>query len=258
MIDWNLVPGEVITVISDLHSNEKALKAALSAVEHKRSDKLIILGDILTYGIDTIPVMEMVQDAIDAGALLLMGNHDEMYLDLIKGHDGVLAKIRQDLQESILYNFERMNKKQFVSWPWRKEIVQDNIYFSHANPYGNCWTYIKSHEDFLKAAHTIKDKKYLAGVFGHTHRPTCFSLKNGVLPQIDGLEEDVFIINPGSIGQPRSVPRQASLLRLSSYENRLWAEIEPVQYDIQAHAEDLRNSSLSPQTKAVLISFFEE
>jgi predicted phosphodiesterase len=258
MIDWKSVPGEVITVISDLHANKRAVKAALEAVKQKRSDRLIILGDILTYGIDTIEVMETVQGAIDAGALLLIGNHDEMYLDLIRGHSEILPKLRQDLQESIVYNFEQMNTKQFASWDWKKEIVYDNIYFSHANPYGNCWEYIKSQEDFLKAAYVIQDQKHLAGVFGHTHRSICFGLKKGILPQIDGLEGDTFIINPGSIGQPRSTPRQASLLRLSSYQNKLWAEIESVEYDMRAHVEDLRNSSLSPHTKAVLISFFEK
>lgn len=258
MINWSSVPGEVIVVISDLHANKRAVKAALEAVKHKRCDRLIILGDILTYGIDTTEVMEMVQGAIDAGALLLVGNHDEMYLDLIKGNSEILPKLRQDLQESIIYNFERMNKEQFASWDWKKEITHNNIYFSHANPYGNCWEYIKSQEDFLKAACALQDKKQFVGIFGHTHRSILFSLKKGILSQIDGLENDNFIINPGSIGQPRSTPRQASLLRLSTYQNRLWAEIESVEYDMQAHVTDLQQSSLSPQTKAVLMSFFEK
>ena len=256
MIDWGALPGKVITVISDLHSNKRAVKASLEAASAKRSDQLIILGDILTYGIDAQEVMDMVDEVLQNGAQLLIGNHDEMYLQLIAGYCEIFPKLRYDLQESITYNLKKIDTKQFTEWRWEKELVYDGIYFSHANPYGNFWEYVKDEDDFTMAAYKIKNMKHLAGVFGHTHRAAHFSLKSGFLPGIDGLQDDVFIINPGSVGQPRSTPRQASILRLSSYENRLWAEIEPVQYDMQAHVEDLQKSSLSDVTKTVLSSFF--
>ena len=87
MIDWGKVPGEVITVISDLHANKRAVKAALENAKRKRTDQLIILGDILTYGLDTTEVMDMVSSVLEAGAWLLQGNHDEIYLNLIDGTD---------------------------------------------------------------------------------------------------------------------------------------------------------------------------
>lgn len=256
MIDWNSLSGKVITVISDLHSNKRAVKAALEQVAQKRSDHLIILGDILTYGIDAQEVIDTVADALQKGAQLLTGNHDEMYLQLIAGYCEIFPKLRDDLQESITYNLDRIDTKQFTGWKWEKELVHDSVYFSHANPYGNCWEYIKDAEDFQMAAYKIKNMKYLAGVFGHTHRSAHFSLKNGFLTGIDGLQDDTFIINPGSVGQPRSSPHQASILRLSSHENRLWAEVEPVRYDMQAHVEDLQKSSLSNATKVILSSHF--
>lgn len=256
MIDWDTLPGKVITVISDLHSNKRAVKASLEAVSQKRSDQLIILGDILTYGIDAQEVMDMVDVALQNGAQLLIGNHDEMYLQLINGHCEIFPRLRYDLQESITYNLNLINTKQFTEWKWEKELVHDGIYFSHANPYGNFWEYVKDEDDFRAAAYMIKSKNHLAGVFGHTHRSAHFSLKNGFLTAIDGLQDDTFVINPGSVGQPRSSPRQASILRLSSYKNRLWAEVEPVQYDMRAHVEDLQKSSLSDITKTVLTAFF--
>ena len=256
MIDWNSMSDKVITVNSDLHSNKRAVKASLQQVTHKRSDHLIILGDILTYGIDAQEVVDTVGEALDNGAQLLTGNHDEIYLQLIAGYCEIFPKLRDDLQESITYNLSKIDTKQFTEWKWEKELVHGNVYFSHANPYGNFWEYIRDEDDFRMAAYKIKNMKHLAGVFGHTHRSAHFSLKNGFLPGIDGLRDDVFIINPGSVGQPRSMPRQASILRLSSHENRLWAEIEPVQYDMRAHVEDLQKSSLSEATKAILLSHF--
>lgn len=258
MIDWDKMPGQVITVISDLHSNKRALKAALKVAGSKRTDQLIILGDILTYGIDTVETSEMVQKCIDEGAWLVIGNHDEMYLGLIAGKPGVFPRLRPDLQESILYNLKRADQKQLVGWPWKKKIIHDNVYFSHANPYGNTWDYVKDKEDFQMAALKLKNMKHLAGVFGHTHRAAHFGFTSGFLPAIEGLSNDTFVINPGSVGQPRSAVKNASLLRLCSHDNKLWAEIEPVPYDIKGHVEDLENSTLSIYTKSVLTGFFKE
>lgn len=256
MIDWEKIPGQVITVISDLHSNKRALTAALKVAGSKRTDQLIILGDILTYGIDAVEVMDMVQKCMDEGAWLLTGNHDEMYLDLIGEGSKIFPRLRPDLQESILYNLNKINTKQFTELKWQKEIVHDNVYYSHANPYGNFWDYIKDLDDHFMAAARLKKMGHLAGIFGHTHRMMYYSLEEGPLTSIEGLTNDTFVINPGSVGQPRSTPRSASLLRLCSHDDKLWAELEPIQYDMRAHVDELLKSSLSPYTKSVLASFF--
>ena len=258
MIDWNKVPGEVTVVVSDLHANKRAVKAAFDVVHNKRADRVIILGDILTYGIDVNEVTDMVDEILSKGAELIVGNHDQMYKELIAGYCPIFSKLRDDLQESITYNLNKLDTKRFTNWSWKDSIICDDVYFSHANPYGNAWEYIKDIHDFQNAARTVKRKGYLAGVFGHTHRDKCFSLKTGDLTHIDGLTDDTFVINPGSVGQPRGGPMQASILRLSSHKNKLWAEVESIPYDVQGHLNDLRSSSLSDATKAVLLSFFKE
>lgn len=258
MINWEKLPGQVINVISDIHSNAAALTAVLNTIKQQRNDQLIILGDILSYGIDTQLTMDMIQKSMDDGALLLMGNHDQMYLELVNGHCKMFERLRPDLQESIMYNFNKLDTKQFSNWSWQQEIIRDNIFFSHANPFGDLWSYINDVYDFQEAAKKIKKLGHIAGVFGHTHRDKYFSIKNSELKVIEDLSDDTFILNPGSIGQPRSIPRQATILRLSSYNNKLWAEIEPIHYDMQKHIDGLISSSLSETTKTKLISFFKE
>lgn len=254
MIDWKSTEGEIIAIISDIHSNKRALQAAIKIVKEKPYDKLIILGDILSYGIDVQEVLDIVSNEILNGALLLKGNHDEIYLDLLLGNNNFLSKLKPFLQETISYTLDKINIKQFSEWNWQEQLIIDNIYFSHANPYGNLWDYIKTPENFHNAALQIKELNYLAGVFGHSHRNACYSLNNGFLSNINGLENDIFIINPGSVGQPRGTT--SSILRLSSHNDRLWAETEQVQYDIQGHIDDLSNSTLSDMTKNKLIEFF--
>jgi predicted phosphodiesterase len=258
MIDWNILTGKVITVISDLHSNKRAIKAALELVKQKRTDQLIILGDILTYGIDVQETIDMINREITDGAILLKGNHDEVYLDLITGTNKMYNGFRKDLKESIDYNLNILDTKLFSSWPWGTQFICDNIYFSHANPYGDCWEYVNDIYDFQAAARKIKKMGHLAGVFGHSHRSKCFSLKTHDLQYINEISDDIFILNPGSVGQPREKPIKTSLMRLSSHNNKLWAEIELVKYDMQEHVNDLINSTLSDTTKTILVSFFKE
>lgn len=248
--------GPVITVISDIHANKLALSAALKMVHNQRTDQLIILGDILSYGVDINEVIDLVQFEIDKGAWLIMGNHDQMYNELISGHCEIFPNLHGWLQETIMFNFSKLNAKQFSGWNWKQQIIEQNLLFSHANPHGNVWDYINTKKDFVDAAIMIQAQGAIAGIFGHTHRSVCWSLKNNKIPIIDGLGDDIFVLNPGSVGQPRKTPPQSSLLRLSSHNNKLWAEIETVNYDVQKHLESLINSSLSEETKTKLISFF--
>lgn len=256
MINWSTHPGDVIVVISDLHSNKRAIKTVLDTIKNERYDKLVVLGDILTYGIDTFESMDMIQSVIDKEADLIMGNHDEIYLDMISGNYEMFNRLRPDLQESIEYNFNLLDVKQFANWPWKKNIVHNSLYFSHANPFGNVWDYIKDKGDFQIAAMKIKSLKHVAGIFGHTHRAKFFSAKNGFLDAINGLSNDTFIINPGSVGQPRSDIKDATILRLSLYNNILWTELKIIPYDVKSHIQGIQNSSLSTPTKTILCNFF--
>lgn len=252
MINWNSHPGEVVAIISDIHANKRALAAVIESMKQKRTDRVIVLGDLLTYGIDVVETLDMTQGLLDKGAELVLGNHDEMYMDLMSGKTW---QTNENKQESVSYTLNLINKEQFNNWPWKKSIVHNNVYFSHANPFED-WTYIKKDDDFHGAATKLHGMGHIAGVFGHTHRSSCFSLLNGFVPFIDGQGNDTFALNCGSVGQPRSDLKKATYLRLASHDDKLWAEIEQVPYDIQAHVNDLQNSPLSPAAKEKFSSFF--
>lgn len=256
MIKWNKLKGEVISVISDIHSNKRALEAALKLVDAKRTDKLIILGDILTYGINAQETLDMLQKRIDKGALIFKGNHDDIYLKLINNQPSFFNDLRDDIQESILYNIKRIDCAQYKSWDWKMGLIHNEVFFSHANPYGNLWTYINSEEDHKNAAYQIDVSKCIAGVFGHTHRSKCYSFKEGFLDYIQNKSKDTFILNSGSVGQARSKDARSTFLRLCSHKGKLWAEIENIKYDMQSHREEIINSSLSGKTKKMLLPYF--
>ena len=71
-----------IAVLSDIHSVSSALDAALDDARAEGFDVLLILGDLLTYGVNPAETLELVHEAVARdGAILISGNHDQMYLD---------------------------------------------------------------------------------------------------------------------------------------------------------------------------------
>jgi len=66
-----------IAIISDLHSNLEALSAVFATIDARHIDTVYCLGDIVGYGPDPGPVIEMVRQRC---SLVLRGNHDEALL----------------------------------------------------------------------------------------------------------------------------------------------------------------------------------
>ena len=61
-------------VLSDIHSNREALTAVLRYVRRKRFDRTIVLGDLVGYGAEPNPTVEMVRSL--KRTVIIRGNHD--------------------------------------------------------------------------------------------------------------------------------------------------------------------------------------
>ena len=65
-------------LLSDIHANLHALQACMAHAREQGIDKWAILGDIVGYGGDPLPVVEAVMALHHEGAVVLQGNHDAM------------------------------------------------------------------------------------------------------------------------------------------------------------------------------------
>jgi len=75
-----------VAVLGDIHANINALRAALKIVDGGGYDRLVMLGDLLTYGVDVVETLELVGERLVGGhTTLLRGNHDALYRDLLLG-----------------------------------------------------------------------------------------------------------------------------------------------------------------------------
>jgi predicted phosphodiesterase len=253
-----------VAVIGDVHGNARALTAALHAT--KRSDALIFLGDLLTYGPDVEVVLDQVEGAIESrGAVLLRGNHDQLY-EGGPGYEAGVAKLPGWIRESMQFVGARLDTARFRRLPWRDEYSMHAVLFAHANPFGpGDWTYLSSADAHSTAVDVLRQRNLNVGVFGHTHRarfyhrgPSGYRLQRPPAASHDEwtrLHEHPWVLNAGAVGQPRDVDLRPYVLWLAVDGHTCSAWFEPVIYDRSGHMEDLRRAALSEETRRHLLQF---
>jgi predicted phosphodiesterase len=254
-----------IGVIGDIHANLYALDAAIDEIEKNECNELIFMGDILTYGIDVMGVVEkIVTISQTIKTILLRGNHDAIYLSSSQMEMlDYVNNLPNWIKESVIYTRKKLKIDIFDSLPFVGSYQSCGIYFAHANPYGeNDWHYINTYADHVYASHILKNLKMNCGVFGHTHRPKYYL--NGKV--IDVVSSDVerfniydqktpCIVNAGSIGQPRSQAKP-HVLFLDIEEDYITLKFKEINYDTALHVKNLKQSSLSNETLGKITSFF--
>jgi predicted phosphodiesterase len=238
-----------IAVISDIHAARAPFASALSAARATGFDQLILLGDMFTYGINPVECADLAFDAIDKdGALLIGGNHDQLYIDMERGERDYYNGLPEWIQESVEWTWRSLDKQWPETLPCIPEWRTGDLLMAHANPFGyGDWTYLSNESSLSRAADVCAEKDIRYGVFGHLHR---------AVNHISAAAE-IHVI--GSIGQPRSredqVPHWA-MLNLT--DQGLTVTRHDVPFDATAHcAEILAHPALSDSTKGKLTGFFE-
>lgn len=238
-----------IAVISDIHAAYAPFETALTDARRMGFDQLILLGDLFTYGIEPLQCAELAKQAIEHdGALLIGGNHDQLYLDLEQGEHGYYDGLPDWIRESVDINWKMLGGKWPKGLPWLEEWNVGGLYMAHANPFGyGDWTYLSDAHRMNAAANSCASRGFRYGVFGHLHRPMNFS---------SGAAE-VHVV--GSVGQPRckDSPRPHwAMIDLSDQAMTLTRH--DIDFDAAAHLGAIRSfPGLSEQCKDRLCGFFE-
>ena len=246
-MDFENMATERCAILSDIHANARAFRSALEIARSVGYDRLIILGDLLSYGCDIRETLDLVHLEINNGAYLVEGNHDRMYLDLLSGDSKYYNSLPDWLRESVDFTLEELDPDSFFSLPWQEELGLGNALLAHANPFGfGDWTYLNTSEQRNRARDTLMNRGFQIGVFGHTHR--AYVDPPGVFP---------WLANPGSIGQPRGTGA-ASLLLLDLGASAPESNLINVPYDVAGQKGALWDSSMSEPTRVRLCSYFDQ
>jgi predicted phosphodiesterase len=219
-------------VISDIHANLPALEAVLAEIEAAGVDELWSLGDVVGYGADPDACTEAVQERC---ALSLVGNHDMGVLEVLD-----LSTFSPAAAEAARWT-RRTASSETLEYLRGLEPLDESreaaVY--HASPRDPVWEYVLWPE---QAEECMAIQGERVSLVGHSHLALRFGAVNGgVRAEQAAAEETVdvsegrWILNPGSVGQPRDRDPRAAWLELDTEAWR--ATWHRVAYDIDRAAE---------------------
>jgi len=199
-----------IGIISDIHANAVALERVLQVIGPV--DALWCLGDVVGYGPNPNESIERLL-ALPNLEVCLTGNHDWAVLGKLDLND-----FNPDARQAALWTREQLTpaSMKFLDERPGKVVRDAEFTLAHASPRQLIWEYITS---VPLARANFQHFDTLVCLVGHTHVPAIYALDDkgvvrdqmaadkGTLNLRDGHR---YIINPGSVGQPRdSDPRAA-------------------------------------------------
>jgi diadenosine tetraphosphatase ApaH/serine/threonine PP2A family protein phosphatase len=227
-------------ILSDVHGNLPALESAMDSLEGGRAvDGFAFLGDVLGYGADPNPCIETLRGVCSHW---VAGNHDHGVLGLTD-----IGQFNDEAQEAILWSRGQLHPdhRSFLEGIYL-ELVTDEFLCVHATPQApQQWNYIFTLMDAKDALSAMDgDLCFL----GHSHVPLALCQDgNG---QIQVLKDDIvefrpdhrYLINPGSIGQPRDGDPRASFGIYDSHRKTF--HLRRVPYDVQDAAQRIVRAGL--------------
>lgn len=193
-------------VLSDIHANLEALDAVLAAAPRSAFDRLLVLGDIVGYGADPNAVVERVRALVPD--VVIRGNHDKVAAG-VEPADGFNHAARM----AAIWTFDALtaeNRSFLTSLPPGPVVIDDQVEICHGSPDDED-EYIFEAVDAIEA---LRGTSRPVCFFGHTHvavaywlSATGFDMINAspLEPElrIEIVPERRYLINPGSVGQPR-------------------------------------------------------
>ena len=196
-------------VITDIHANLEALDVVLADAAVRGYDRTLVLGDIVGYGPDPNAVIERVTGLQPYA--LVRGNHDKIAFGLDQA-EGFNVSARA-AAEWTLNALTPAHRDWLINLPKGPTIVDDCVEICHGTPFDED-EYIF---DELDARRAIDSARQRLCLFGHTHVAMVFRLTGRSIGFMDlpgtriTLDADAkYLVNPGSVGQPRdSDPRAA-------------------------------------------------
>jgi predicted phosphodiesterase len=191
-------------IVSDIHSNREALSAVLSFVKRKPWDKAVFLGDLVGYGANPNQTVDLLRSLRPLVAI--RGNHDKVCSGL---EDGELFN-RMALEAAMWTRrkLTRGNLQWLRSLPQGPVVVDGRFAISHGTPIDED-AYIFGE---LEALNVFRQTDFDLCFFGHSHFPVIFALSPDAITTVLTVAPSFrfrlkpgvrYLINPGSVGQPR-------------------------------------------------------
>jgi diadenosine tetraphosphatase ApaH/serine/threonine PP2A family protein phosphatase len=232
-----------VAAITDIHANLPALEAVLEQIEGAGIEETWCLGDVVGYGVEPDACAELVRDHCDA---CLVGNHD---LAVLGGLD--ISSFSEAAAVAVEWTRENVAERTLEFLRGLEpagERAGTGLF--HASPRDPVWEYVLSGE---QAAAGIDANPRRIGLIGHSHVALFFTRPEGMggretrgAQASDGalldLAHGAWLINPGSVGQPRDGDPRAAWLELDTEAGT--ACFHRVAYEIERAAAPIAAAGL--------------
>jgi predicted phosphodiesterase len=229
-----------VAILSDIHGNRQAFEAVLSEVDRTDAEEVWCLGDLVGYGADPDVCVELARGHTH---VCLAGNHDlavvgQIPLDEFSRGAGMAARWTQDV-----ISIENLD---FLA-SLRPSGAEGEIGLYHGSPRDPVWEYVLS---ALLAELCLDAQDHRVCLVGHSHVALSFDRPEGLPatgePRRGDTEIDIslgeWILNPGSVGQPRDGDPRAAWMMLDTIG---WtASFRRTEYDIAGAAGAIRAARL--------------
>jgi diadenosine tetraphosphatase ApaH/serine/threonine PP2A family protein phosphatase len=228
-----------IAVISDVHSNLHALEAALEGIDREQPDAVWCLGDVVGYGPKPDECCRTIEERT---AICLAGNHDLG----VRG-DVDLDDFAPDAAAAALWTRRVLGERASAFLARLGPTAEaDGVQLFHASPRDPIWEYILTDQ---AAAAALEATSAPVVLVGHSHVPLAVTTDGGQLagghaPAGTDLElgDGRWLLNPGSVGQPRDGDPRAAWMLLDLGLRR--ASFRRVVYAIAETQAEIRDAGL--------------
>ncbi len=208
-----------ILIIADVHANLPALDAVLA---RERADHILFAGDAVGYGPHPNEVVEVLRSL---KAVSVMGNHDYAVLTGRTEWFNPLAAWAIEWTQRTL---KKENREWLAGLRTTERIVAEGkiLQIVHGSPRDPLFEYVFPDTDPRTLRSFLKQTGADILVLGHTHVPFIFEWRGR------------YVVNPGSVGQPRDGDPRASYVVIDTETWRI--RLRRVKYDVERTVKDMQ------------------
>ncbi len=246
-------------VLSDIHANLEALTVVLDWVNAHSISRILCLGDIIGYGAEPAACLERLQSC---DAYMVCGNHEAGCVGRLPQewfHEAARAALSWTSDQLSFSDLDAIRRLPMT------KVVDGLFTLAHATPKDpERFAYVA---DVAQAVEALTVCRTSFCLIGHTHVPwfveydVSLHRMGRVLAAPDALKNILwdnsaggmrYLVNPGSVGQPRDGDPRASFAVIDTDKKTL--SIERLSYDIDAAGRKIRAAGL-PELLAARLSF---
>jgi len=232
-------------LLSDIHSNLEALESCLERAQGKY-EQVLCLGDLVGYGADPNAVIEKIRPL---ASIIIRGNHDKACTG-----DSVVAEFNPLARHATDWTRNELTPEHFgfLSSLPAGPVQLDGFQAVHGSPLDE--------DDYIlgpgQAFPLLRNLETQIVCFGHTHHQGGFMIspqgryqsihppmkKDGLVLTLQLEDQGRYLINPGSVGQPRDGDSRAAFAVLDTRQRAV--EYFRVSYDLRRTQAKMRQAGL--------------